>query len=101
MGPAVMLTLAVGASWFVCVASLPCGAWVVMSASVISSGMWPGAAAASCLPSTPCCPVAPVLALEALGGSWDVEAYGTYDSFNDNTVHYCSIGSSFGLVADH
>ena len=96
-----MLTLAVGASWFVCVASLPYGAWVVMGASVISGGMWPGAAAASCLPSTPRCPVAPVLAPEALRGSWDVKAYGAYDSFNDNTIHYCSIGSGFGLVADH
>ena len=72
-----------------------------MSASVISGGMWPSAAAALCLPSTPRHLVAPVLAPEALGGSWDVEAYGTYDSFNDNTIHYRSIGSGFGLVADY
>ena len=42
-----------------------------------------------------------VLTPEALGGSWDVEAYSADGSLNDNAINYCGIGSRFGLVTDY
>ena len=101
IGPAGMFALAVGALQLVYVASLLHRARVGMGACVGSCGMWPSAAAILCFPCTPCRLVAPVLALEALGGSWDVEAYSADGPLNDNAINYCGIGSRFGLVTDY
>ena len=100
-GPAGMITLAVDALQLVYVASLPRRAGVGMGACVVSCGMWPSAVATSCLPGTPRHPVAPVLAPEALGGSWDVEPYSADGSLYDDAINYCGVGSRFGLVTDH
>jgi hypothetical protein len=70
--PAWVVALAVGAFWLLVVAFLSCGAGVVVRACVIICIVVAGAFAAMCLPCTPRRPVAPVLAPEALWGSWDI-----------------------------